>query len=137
MPARLASAARTNFLGNFATIIVLSLVSLAEVRQDLLVHPIHLLCSFGRCEGERCCLDRHVSFPVSNDESVLRCHADCLAGDDILARYRLVADPDPKLPVRVLISEGEMLALITFDHSTSDMLGFDNVSAEGFVNIAN
>ena len=63
-------------------------------------------------------------------------HTHCLARDHILARDRFGADLHPQLPVDILISECEVLALNAIDNPKADMLGLNHVSVQRLVNIA-
>jgi hypothetical protein len=96
---------------------------------------IDLLCALRRVETESCLVNRRIGFPVSDDQSVLGRHADCLARDDIFAGNWLLADLDPKLPIDILIPKGQMLAFHSAYNPSADMLSLDNVTAERIVNI--
>ena len=60
---------------------------------------------------------------------------DGLAGNDQLARNRLVAGLDPQLPVGILVAEGKVLAFDAADHATADMFGLQHAGDQGLIDV--
>ena len=91
----------------------------------------HLFGALRRLESKD--IGWHLRPPLFDSKRVLRRAGQGLAGDHILAWYRIGANLDPNLPIGVHVAECEMLALNAIDDADADMFRLDNIRHQDVV----